>query len=196
MSSALILAGGSNRRYPILKPFINIKGKTIIERQLCLLSSLFDEVLLSTNLPEYYFKFGLSMVGDIGSSAGPLSGILSGLLNSTSDRLFVVACDMPFIKRELVELILSKGNHTSVVLCSYKGKLHPLIGLYDRSLIGRIESYLEKGYYRVYDFINNLDSCIIDETEIKKVDPEGCSFVNINTPEELKKIIGGRICLD
>lgn len=196
MSSALILAGGSNRRYPILKPFISIRGKTIIERQLRVLSTLFDEVLLSTNLPDAFFKLGIPMVGDIGRSSGPLSGILSGLLNAASDRLFVVACDMPFIKKEVIELILSKKQKAPVVLCSYNGKVHPLIGLYERSLIDKIESYIEKGHYRVFDFINKLDSCIIDESDIKKVDPEGCSFVNINTPEELKKIIGGRICLD
>ena len=193
---ALILAGGSNRRYPTLKPFIEIEGEMIIERQLRVLLSLFDQIVLSTNLPEFYFKLGLPMVGDIGSSSGPLSGILSGLLNSSDDKLFVVACDMPFIKRELIELILSKKDEASAVLCSYNNKLHPLIGLYDRSLVRKIQEHIEQGKYRVLDFIKELDICIIDESEIKKVDPEGCSFVNINTPEELKKITGGRICLD
>jgi molybdopterin-guanine dinucleotide biosynthesis protein A len=194
--TALILAGGSNRRYPALKPFIEIEGEIIIERQLRVLLYLFDQVMLSTNLPEFYFKFGLPMVGDIGSSSGPLSGILSGLLNSSENKLFVVACDMPFIKKELIELILSKKDEASVVLCTYNRKLHPLIGLYDRSLISKIQKYIEQRNYRVIDFIKELDICIIDEDEIKKVDPDGCSFVNINTPEDLKKIIGGRICLD
>ncbi|RMG69523.1 MAG: molybdenum cofactor guanylyltransferase, partial [Nitrospirae bacterium] len=88
---SLILAGGSNRRYPILKPFIEIEGQRIIDRQLKLLTPLFDDILLSTNLPEVYFSLGLRMVGDIGRSCGPLSGILSGLLASEEEKLFVLA---------------------------------------------------------------------------------------------------------
>ncbi len=196
MLSSLILAGGSNRRYPILKPFIEIEGETILERQLKVLSPISDEVLLSTNLPEVYFKFGLKMVGDIGMSRGPLSGILSGLLNSKSSKMLVVACDMPFIRTEVIELILSKEKEAPLIVCSFRGKVHPLIGLYDRALAVKIEDFLKAGNQRVNHFINTVDRCIIEESEIKDIDPEGCSFVNINRPEELNKIIGGKICLD
>ena len=193
----LILAGGSNRRFPYLKSFIKVRDRLIIDIQLDLLKGFFSDVIISTNTPEEFFKFNTKLVGDIYISSGPLSGILSGMLNTGADSMFVLACDMPFVRKEVVELILSNKQRAKIVVCKFNNKLQPLLGIYNKGLIEDIEAFIRAGNIRIIDFIEQTtDVYIIEEDKIKEIDPKGCSFVNINTPEEYNKYIGGRICLD
>ncbi len=195
--AGLVLAGGSNRRFPYLKSFIQVEGRFIIERQLEFLSEYFNEVMISTNMPERYFKFGAKLVGDIYKSCGPLTGILSAMLNTNAGALFIMACDMPFVRKEVANLILSRKKKSKIVICEFDSKLQPLLGLYDCSLLPEIEKFLLSDNIRILDFIEQTDDFyIIKEDELKEIDPKGCSFVNINTPEEYNKYIGGKICLD
>jgi len=47
-------------------------------------------------MPERYFSFGLPMVGDVRNARSPMTGILSVLIATGEEAVFVVACDMPF----------------------------------------------------------------------------------------------------
>jgi len=105
--TGVILAGGENRRIPLLKGHIEINGQRIIDSNIRLLKNFFDKVVISTNLPESYFYCGVPMVGDIIRQRGPLTGILSVLLNTGED-IFVIGCDMPFIKPELIKYMADK----------------------------------------------------------------------------------------
>ena len=70
-----ILAGGENRRIPLLKGHIEINGEKIIDSSVNLMRNLFGRVVISTNTPELYFYCGVPMIGDIINQRGPLTGI-------------------------------------------------------------------------------------------------------------------------
>lgn len=76
---ALILAGGENRRIPLLKGFLEIRDERILEVLIQSLRKLFNRIILSTNTPEHYYYLGLPMVGDIIQVKGPMTGIFSAL---------------------------------------------------------------------------------------------------------------------
>ncbi len=76
-----ILAGGENRRIPLLKGHIEINGEKIINSSVNLMKNLFGRVVISTNAPELYFYCGAPMIGDIINQRAPLTGIFSELLN-------------------------------------------------------------------------------------------------------------------
>ncbi len=195
-SSAVVLAGGSNRRFPIVKALMRVDNQRLIERTTGILKELFRDVLISTNTPEHFFYLGLPMIGDLYRGAGPLSGIFSSLLNITTEWLFVVASDMPFIKKTVIEYIINVPTDAQVVVCEAGGTIHPLFGLYHRSLIGEIGDLLTQGRVQMLEFLGKVRCHIIPEEEIKKIDPDLKNFVNINTLEEYKKQIGGQPCLD
>lgn len=190
-----ILAGGENRRIPMLKSHIEIDGIRIIDSGVKTLKSFLDKVVISTNNPELYFYCGAPMIGDVINERGPATGIFSTLL-STEDDIFVIACDMPFIKKELIRLVYNeylKENYGfrkyDAVIPIFDGKPQPLLSIYTKNIISTIEGKIKKGLKGMRDLLTDLNVLFIKEAMVREADPEGRSFVNINTIEDYKKVI-------
>lgn len=228
---ALILAGGENKRLPVLKGFLEVNGKRIIESNIELLSRIFDRVIISTDKPELYFPFGVLMIGDIIKYRGPMIGIFSALTVPEISEIFVTACDMPFIKPELIRYIVDKYNTQNIVppthpssssrgdgkgrgenmgrepwalgsyqkwdaaIPSFAKKPQPLLGIYSKRIVGDMEKIIKQGKRSLREFLHKINVLYIEEEEVRSIDMEGRSFVNINTMEDFQKEIGGEICL-
>lgn len=192
--TGVILAGGENRRFPALKAFIKIHGLTIIERNLRLLKGIFDTVVISTNKPESYFYLGAPLIGDVLPSRGPMSGIYSSLLNAKGESVFVVACDMPFISRDVIDLICKK--HTALLQSGsfdatipvYNGEPQPLFGVYCKTALPYLEEGILQGKASMKRFLDEIRTNFIEESDIMAVD-DGRTFVNINTMEDYEKAV-------
>jgi molybdopterin-guanine dinucleotide biosynthesis protein A len=190
-----ILAGGKNTRYPIIKSFLKIDDSTIIERTLGLFKNIFDEVFISTNTPEIYFKFQSPLLGDIINSKGPMSGIYTSLININNNCLFAVACDMPFLKDSVISFICKKHKEASknllvdATIPIFNGRPQPLMGIYCKSVIFHLQDLILKEKTSMKRFLEEINTYYIDEEEIKDIDPEGKSFLNINTPEDYEIVI-------
>ncbi len=193
---ALILAGGENKRFPVIKGFFEVDGKRIIETNIELLSKIFVRVIISANDPELYFYLGATMVGDVVEYRGPMTGILSALTIPEVSEIFVTACDMPFIKPELIEYIVDKwGKEYDAAIPIFDKKPQPLFGIYSKRVAKRMEQSIKNGERSLRRFLQGINVFYIKEEEVKNIDPEGRSFVNINTVEDFQKEIGGEICL-
>jgi len=185
---ALILAGGENKRLAVTKGFLKINGRRIIESNVELLKGIFDCVIISTNNPETYFYIGIPMIGDILKYRGPLTGILSALITLETPELFVTACDMPFIKPELVRHIVDRWvDNKEAVIPIFDSKPQPLLGIYSKSLVDKMEQSIKEDIRSVREFLKEIDAFYISEKEVELIDPEGKSFVNINTMEDYEK---------
>lgn len=185
---AVILAGGENRRLPWVKAFTLVAGRRIIDAQAALFGKLFDEVLISTNEPELFFGIGLRMFGDIRISAdarGPMLGIYSALIATGGESVFVCASDMPFVRPELVRLLTGYENGDAVVPL-WAGRPEPLIGIYRRPLIPSMERLIGAGRTGLSEMLRGADTVFAPEEEVRKADPDGRSFVNINTPDDVR----------
>ena len=187
-----ILAGGENKRIPVLKGHIEINGQRIIDSGVNLLKNFFDRVIISTNTPELYFYCGVPMIGDIIKQRGPIAGIFS-VLSNTGDDIFVTACDMPFIKPELVSLLVARcalhEENWDAVIPVFEGRPQPLLGIYSKNILSVIEERLRKELRSLRDMLTELKVLYIKEAEVRETDPEGRSFVNINTMEDFKKAV-------
>jgi molybdopterin-guanine dinucleotide biosynthesis protein A len=193
---ALILAGGENRRMPVTKGFLKVNGKPIVETLRDALQKLFQRVIISTNNPEPYFYMGVQMIGDTVPHQGPMSGILSGLNLPGTKFLFVIACDMPFINAILVQHMKNNfSGEWDAVVPVYGGAPQPLFGIYSSGIAGEMEESITKGRKSMRDFLNAIKVLYIHEEVVREIDPEGRSFVNINTFEDFNKETGGTKCL-
>lgn len=193
---ATILAGGENKRFPFNKCLLEIDNKKLIERNKEILKKYFKRVILSTNNPEIYFCYELELVGDILKERGPMTGILSVLNLPDVLSTFVIACDMPFIKEELIKYILDKWTEEyDIVVPIFNNKPQPLFGIYSKRIIKSIEENIKKGEKSLCKLIRNKNVYFISEEVVKRIDSEGKTFININTLEDYKKGIGGEICL-
>lgn len=196
-----ILAGGENRRIPYIKGFLKVDGFTIIERNLNILKDVFERVVISTNSPEIYFPLGFPLIGDIINERGPMTGIFSILASTGADSVFVVACDMPFVKKDLIRYMKERFESLSIsgikidaLIPRSKAGFEPLVGIYTSNIRERMEESLKTGRKGLHAFLREVDTVYIEEEELKDIDPEGLSFININTLEDYERI-GGMKCL-
>ncbi len=89
--TGIILAGGKSTRMGENKSLLSLNGKTVIERVVDLMKSIFKEVILITNTPEEYDFIKIPKYKDIFEYKGPLAGIHSGLTHSNTEKKL---CDL------------------------------------------------------------------------------------------------------
>jgi molybdopterin-guanine dinucleotide biosynthesis protein A len=192
--NALILAGGENKRFPMLKGFLEIDGKRIIESNIDVLERIFDKVIISTNNPEHYFYLGRPMVGDTMSDRGPMTGILSALNIPEISEIFVTACDMPFISGELICSIVDQWDTKwDAVIPVFEKMPQPLLGIYSKHIAQNMEKNIKSGTRSLRKFLECIQVLYISEKDVRSRDREGKSFININTPEDAESVIGRSI---
>ncbi len=193
---ALILAGGENTRMAVPKAAMIINGVRIIDRNIELLKNIFGRIYVSTNTPERYFYTGAILVGDVLHEKGPMTGIYSVLRVPGVSAVFVTACDMPFINVILMKFLIGRWKEDMDALIPvYRNKPEPLFGIYSRNIAGLMEHGIKSGKRSLQDFLGKISVVYVDEEEVRQRDPEGKSFVNINTLEDYQRETGGKACL-
>jgi len=65
--------------------------------------------------------------------------------------------------------------------------LEPLHSIYSRSCIGPIETLMSINRYKIDSLMEMMKVRYFEEQEVKRVDPEGISFFNVNTITDLAK---------
>jgi molybdopterin-guanine dinucleotide biosynthesis protein A len=185
--AGIILAGGLNRRMAGRnKARLPIEGQTILDRLVALLWAFFDPIIIVTNQPRDYLDEGVILVTDLVDIRSSLTGIYSGLFYSPRPHAFITGCDMPFLKQELLELILKnlEARWDVVVPVTEEG-YQPLSAIYSRRCLEPIANQLAEGKLKVSHFFSKVRIKKVPETSLRQVDPELKSFFNINTPEDM-----------
>jgi len=185
--AGIILAGGLNSRMAGRnKARLPIEGQTILDRLVVLFRVFFDPILIVTNRPRDYLDEGVILVTDLVDIRSSLTGIYSGLFYSPRPHAFITGCDMPFLKQELLELILKNlEDRWDVVVPVTKEGYQPLSAIYSRRCLEPMANQLAEGKLKVSHFFSKVRIKKVPETSLRQVDPELKSFFNINTPEDL-----------
>jgi len=192
---ALILAGGENKRISVPKGFLKINSKSIIESNIELLKGICDRVVVSTNAPELYFSLDVLLIGDVVEQRGPMTGIFSTLINPDLSSVFVTACDMPFINVILIKYMIDRWeNRWDALIPIFERNPQPLFGVYSKEIVTKMEKNIRSGKKKLRNFLREIKVLYVSEEEVRKIDREGRSFVNINTMEDFQRE-GGTICL-
>ncbi len=190
---ALILAGGENKRIRFHKGLLEFNGRRIIETTSEILKKYFNKMIISTNNPEQFYYLGYQMIGDVFDYRGPMTGIFSVFFCSGVSEIFVVACDMPFINGDLIDIIINNYNGQDAVIPVFNATPQPLLGIYSSTIMCIMEQRIKVNKRSMMSLLNNINTHFIKEEEIVRVDPEGRSFVNINTIEEYEKVIRKKV---
>ncbi|MDI6850502.1 MAG: molybdenum cofactor guanylyltransferase [bacterium] len=185
--SLIILAGGKSGRMGEPKPILLIKQKRLVDYSIENLKGLFGEILVVVKERKQCIE-PYPCILDNSYEYAPIFGLYAGLKASKSLVNLVVACDMPFIKRELVQFLLSKAEEcrADAVVPVVGGYFEPLLAVYNKSCIDAIEGEIKKGNLKITGFYSRVNIKSVSEEEIRIFDPEFQSFVNINTKEDLK----------
>lgn len=174
------------------KALLDFGGKSIIELTVELFKSIFSEVIVVTNTPEEYANLGIKTVTDIFPGKGSLGGIYTGLFHSSHDYSFIASCDMPFLRREPIEFLITLKEGCDVVVPRLKNGHEPLHAVYSKKCINRIELMINKGDLRIIGFYPEVRVREVSEEELAPYISVPSPFVNINTLEEYEDAVRKR----
>ncbi|TAJ07652.1 MAG: molybdenum cofactor guanylyltransferase [Nitrospirae bacterium] len=196
--TGLLLAGGKSRRMGRDKRFLELGGRTLLERSLTVLEGLFDEVIVSVAEPLPELK-GLHarVVTDLIPDCATMGGLYSGLSSASHPRLFAAACDMPFLADSVIRRMADLGQGADVVMVRLANGLQPMHAIYSKACLPHLERMLHAKSLRVQDLvsISDLSVKILSEEDIRAADPQLLSFLNVNQPADLefaRKLFAGK----
>jgi molybdopterin-guanine dinucleotide biosynthesis protein A len=185
--TALILAGGrATRLGGIDKRELVIEGRTIFARQVEVLAPCVAEIIVSS--PRQVA--GYRTVTDAIVGVGPLAGIAAGLAAASTPWLLVVAGDMPYISRAVIELVLSQlADERDAIGIRIGGWPEPLLcALRCTTCAPVVERRIAAEHRKVSRLLTDgeLRVCWLEERDLRAVDPELRALFNVNAPDDLR----------
>ena len=194
--TGVILAGGTSRRMGQNKALIQLGDDSLMGHVIRRIRPVTDERLLITNTPDEYAHLGLPMYSDIVPDAGALGGIYTGLMSASHDAVLCVACDSPFLVPSLLTYLVSVlDDYDAVMPYTYRENpadhnsdqitLQTLCAVYSKRCLPIIELMLKESELRVHALQERASIKCISPEVWQAFDPDGISFFNINTPEDL-----------
>ncbi|MDQ6992867.1 MAG: molybdenum cofactor guanylyltransferase [Mariprofundus sp.] len=184
--TAVILAGGESRRMGADKASTLLHGKPLVQHVLEQLQPLFVDVLMSVR--ELRPEISCRQIIDLSKERGPMVGIAAALEQLETEWIFVIGCDMPFVSKPLIELLASKRQHYDAVLTYTHGRPQPLFGFYAKSSLPLMHRRLEQGNRSMMRLLDTLNCCMLDEQQVKNIDPQLQSLISLDSPEDIQQM--------
>jgi len=195
-TSGIILAGGSSSRMGKNKALLPLPGNqavTFLEHLVSLLEEFCSETLIvardQAHAQDYVFP-GARVTIDETPGIGPLMGLYSGLSAIQTARALIVAVDLPFVQRALLSFLLSLPLPADTLLVPLVYNIpQVLLALYPRSILPVVKEQLLQGRRDLRCLLKVAPVQFVEEARLLQIDPQLRSFVNINTPEELRYVL-------
>lgn len=186
--TGIILAGGQSSRMGKDKGVCNFKGKALVEYAIEALQDSCGEIVISTNKPDAYKKYGFPLIPDEIKEIGPMGGIYSCLKKSCNNHNLVLSCDTPFINAGMVKHIIANidNNFDAIVPIHGDDFLEPLCAYYNINVVKQLEEHITNGDFKLMNLINSINYKrlrIDDKLGFYNVK----LFSNLNTSEDLLK---------
>jgi molybdopterin-guanine dinucleotide biosynthesis protein A len=191
-AAAVLLVGGRSSRMGSPKAALLFDGEPLLVHLVRRLSAVFPEVVVvrapgqELPLPS---DTSAKVVEDAVTDQGPVAGICAGLAAVRRSLAFVVTCDVPFLDPRLGAWMVSLADGFDVVVPVWEGRLNPLQAVYRTRVQPLLEEQLAQGRRRPVDLYDRVPVRKVSEAEIRERDPEGRSFLNMNTPDEYEQAL-------
>lgn len=153
------------------------------------LSKHFSEIIIVSNDLEFFekryedYKNKIIIKSDIIKDKGPCMGLYTGLLSSTNEDNFLIACDMPYFSHAYIDFLKSKDYQKALVWKNSK-YFEPFFSLYKKELIIPLKEYIDRGRQSLNGFLEEIDPCLIEANEILGIENIEKIFRNLNYPED------------
>lgn len=187
--AAAIIAGGPARRLGgVAKPLLEVGGQAVADRQLAVLRPLFARVFVVANDPAPWAGRGVEVAADRVVGAGPLAGLAAALAAAGGAAAVVcVAGDLPFLSPALLAALRDRAPEARALAPRRAGRAEPLCARYATDLRILVEARLQTGRFALHELLEATDTAWLDDAGLAPLDPEGLSFVNLNTPDDLRR---------
>lgn len=180
--TTVILAGGQGLRMGGNKTLRQLRGRPLIDWVHSAVSPGSAEVLISANENSgAYAHLGCDVVADgMPGHAGPLAGLQAAMRRARHDWIASVPCDTPFLPQDLIARLFEAAGEGPAAVAVAGGRRQPTIALYRKSVLPRLDAYLESGERKAGKWLDALraNAAVFDDAH---------AFININTQDELEE---------
>jgi len=188
-ATAVVLTGGKSSRMGRPKALLPFDGTPLIAHIVRSLQHLFPDIVVVAAADQELPQLAVTLVRDEVAYQGPVGGIYYGLRVSVGEFCFVTSCDIAFLNAPLISYLISQISNYDVVVPYWENRFQPLHAVYRRSVMPLLKEQLERGELRPIFLYDKVRTRKVHEDEIRRVDPEGLSFFNMNTPEDYEKAL-------
>jgi molybdopterin-guanine dinucleotide biosynthesis protein A len=185
ISHLAILAGGkASRMHGRPKQWLPFRGRPMIAHMLGVVTPIFEKIIVvSDEVPGLYADYpSVTVVPDEFPGKGPLAGIHAALNAAGGQATMVLACDLPFIEKDIIIDLCSafEGPFDALVPRHPQG-FEPLFAIYGPACL-KVAGQLLKDRRRVR-ILTMLDAV---RTHYYNMEYHR-TFTNFNTPEDLQQ---------
>ena len=189
--TGMVLTGGRSSRMGRDKASLVLDGRTLLERTVAALEVVADEIVVvrapGQPLPLVVGARPLTVVEDPVEGEGPLFGIATGLAAASGPVALVVGVDHPFLRPPLLRLLVERVQAGARwVLPVAHGYPQPLCSAFATEALEVIRAHLDAGDRSPMSIAADLRYERLNEEAWRDADPEGLSFVDVDTPEEFE----------
>lgn len=193
---AIILAGGRSRRMGQPKELLPFAGDTLLGRTCRTLLGCCAPVVVVVRDTAQVLPMlppEIAVTTDPQPDAGPLAAIAHGLAwlrqhhaFAADDATFVCGCDQPFLTATAVRRLAERLGGGPLLMPRVDGLLQPLGAIYRTAAGDAAVDLLASGIRTPRSLADLAGARILDEAACREIDPALATWVNVNTPEELK----------
>ncbi len=198
MNLAVILAGGSSKRFGEDKGAHVFLGKALVQYVIDACSPVVDEIAVVVKTTEQLEKYRKLIkrvdvfLRDKERIESPLIGLLTGFEHYRKGKAVVLPCDNPFVSSEAIELMFNflTSEFSAIIPRWPNGDIEPLFSVYDVSeMLSAVKKAYRFGKLDLRSPIKLLKKVLYVSTEVfKTLDPELLLFTNINEPSDLIRL--------
>jgi molybdopterin-guanine dinucleotide biosynthesis protein A len=186
--SSFITAGGRSSRMGTDKAWLELDGRSMIEHVIAAVEPLTERVAIIANDPEYQ-RLGYPVFPDTHIGIGPLEAVRTALSNASTDRVLLVACDLPLVTTELFRFLLEVSNeHHATVPIGPDQKLEPLCAVYHCDALSAVNDLITNGERMIRLVLDRVQTRLVEFDELAHLSGSQFFFENINTPEDYYRI--------
>jgi molybdopterin-guanine dinucleotide biosynthesis protein A len=198
--AGFILIGGQSRRMGTDKSRLMLEGQSFVERIAGELSAATPSVtVVGNNRAAIRPGFNLPTVSDVYPEWGALGGVHAALSACSAIWALIVACDFPFVTRELFARLTSFGEGLDAVAPIQRdGIPQPLCALYRVDpCLERAERLIKSGERKPIALLQSVETRWVLFAELSSLEGADNFFDNINTPEDYARVSEkGRLSVD
>ncbi|MGH9355373.1 MAG: molybdenum cofactor guanylyltransferase [Terriglobia bacterium] len=189
-AGGFVLAGGASRRMGREKGLLEIGGEPLFLRAANLLKAWVHPVVL-LGAPDQYARSGFPTLPDRSPGQGPLSALVDGLEYSALPWNIFLACDLPLLRGEFIELLLQRAarDEFDAIVPKTNDGWQPLSAAYRRTCAPKIRDALKIGRLDVAGVLPDLRVDAVQREQLRELALDDEIFENVNTPEDWQRVL-------
>lgn len=194
---AIILAGGMSARMGKNKALIEVEGKPLLRHVADKAAKVADEIIVAIGRTDELDRFAkvlppsAKVLRDAREGQSPIIGMSTGLEALKSSYTVILPCDTPLVKKEVLEFLFCRASNADAAIPRWpNGRIESLQSVYRvKTMVRATREALKAGELSPVNAIKRLDKVnYVSTEEIKVIDPELLTFLNVNTPKDLRTV--------